>query len=210
MLAPGAPKDNANPIVRHVEKARRQPLTWTQMGSFQKSPFSSSTTTTSSSWRSWEGDEEDNDCWFPTTPEDKALLQALVDSAQATNGKGVALLQNVGLVIPKSSKRAFHYPQFHIGQEPVAGVPSNAPLSSSSSPPPPMTGPQQVVAREDLTAEEVFDIIRNIQDPEHPHTLEQLGVVSLEQVVVHDVSSSSTCANDAKSSGLSTVSVRFT
>jgi hypothetical protein len=208
MLAPGAPKDNANPTVRHVEKTRRQPLTWTQMGSFQKSPFSSSTTT-----NSWEGeDDNDNDCWFPTTPEDKALLHALVDSARATNGKGVALLQNVGLVIPKSSKRALHYPQFHIGcHEPVGVVvPSNAPLSLSSSPP--VAVPQQAaVVREDLTAEEVFDIIRNIQDPEHPHTLEQLGVVSLEQVVVHDdSSSSSTCSNDAKGSSLSTVSVRFT
>ena len=35
-----------------------------------------------------------------------------------------------------------------------------------------------------VTAEEIFDIIRTIQDPEHPHSLEQLGVVSLEQVKI--------------------------
>jgi metal-sulfur cluster biosynthetic enzyme len=35
---------------------------------------------------------------------------------------------------------------------------------------------------DEINAEEIFDIIRSIQDPEHPHTLEELGVVSLEQV----------------------------
>jgi len=33
-----------------------------------------------------------------------------------------------------------------------------------------------------ISAEEIFAIIRTIQDPEHPNSLEQLGVVSLEQV----------------------------
>ena len=33
-----------------------------------------------------------------------------------------------------------------------------------------------------MFAEEIFDIIRTIQDPEHPNSLEQLGVVSLDQV----------------------------
>ena len=52
-------------------------------------------------------------------------------------------------------------------------------------------------------AEEIFDIIRNIQDPEHPNTLEELGVVSLEQIEVLDdddetaaVVSSSSTTND--------------
>ncbi|VEU39796.1 unnamed protein product [Pseudo-nitzschia multistriata] len=34
----------------------------------------------------------------------------------------------------------------------------------------------------EVSAEEIFDIIRNVQDPEHPNSLEQLGVVSLEQI----------------------------
>jgi len=42
-----------------------------------------------------------------------------------------------------------------------------------------------------ISAEEIFDIIRNIEDPEHPHSLEQLGVVSLEQVHV-------SCAQNCK------------
>jgi len=40
--------------------------------------------------------------------------------------------------------------------------------------------------RDQLTQREVFDIIRNIQDPEHPLTLEQLNVVSHAHVRVVD------------------------
>ena len=36
---------------------------------------------------------------------------------------------------------------------------------------------------------EVFDLIRKINDPEHPLTLEQLKVVSLEDVEVDDAAS---------------------
>ncbi|KAL7473060.1 hypothetical protein ACHAXS_013430 [Conticribra weissflogii] len=42
--------------------------------------------------------------------------------------------------------------------------------------------------RDKITAQEVFDIIRNIQDPEHPLTLEQLNVVRLELIEVVDLS----------------------
>lgn len=41
-------------------------------------------------------------------------------------------------------------------------------------------------SRDPITQLEVFDIIRNIQDPEHPLTLEQLNVVNLDHVQVHD------------------------
>lgn len=41
--------------------------------------------------------------------------------------------------------------------------------------------------RDEITAQEVFDIIRNIQDPEHPLTLEQLNVVRLELIEVVDL-----------------------
>ena len=40
--------------------------------------------------------------------------------------------------------------------------------------------------REHVTKEEVFSHIRNINDPEHPLTLEQLNVVSLDHVEVAD------------------------
>lgn len=41
--------------------------------------------------------------------------------------------------------------------------------------------------RDAITANEVFDIIRNIQDPEHPLTLEQLNVARLELIDVVDL-----------------------
>lgn len=40
--------------------------------------------------------------------------------------------------------------------------------------------------REPFTASEIFEIIRNLNDPEHPLTLQQLNVVSEENVFVFD------------------------
>jgi hypothetical protein len=57
------------------------------------------------------------------------------------------------------------------------------------------------IERELMDADEVFDIIRNIQDPEHPLTLEQLNVVNRDHVYVHD------CGDNKH---ISTVLVRFT
>ena len=39
--------------------------------------------------------------------------------------------------------------------------------------------------RDPLTAEEVFEVVRHIRDPEHPLTLEQLRVVALPLITVH-------------------------
>jgi len=41
-----------------------------------------------------------------------------------------------------------------------------------------------------VDAREIFDLIRDINDPEHPLTLEQLNVVTLDQVDVSDVENS--------------------
>ena len=40
--------------------------------------------------------------------------------------------------------------------------------------------------REPITNQEVFEHIRNLNDPEHPLTLEQLNVVSLNNIIVLD------------------------
>jgi metal-sulfur cluster biosynthetic enzyme len=40
--------------------------------------------------------------------------------------------------------------------------------------------------RDEMDAEEIFDMVRQIDDPEHPLTLEELQVVTLEQVEVDD------------------------
>jgi metal-sulfur cluster biosynthetic enzyme len=66
-----------------------------------------------------------------------------------------------------------------------------------------------------ISAEEIFDIIRSIEDPEHPHSLEQLGVVSLEQV---EISSTRANCNKLKTNKITNnnnnyqdkITVRFT
>ena len=47
-------------------------------------------------------------------------------------------------------------------------------------------GGGSVGAREPIDALEVFEHIRDILDPEHPHSLEELGVVSLDGVEIDD------------------------
>lgn len=37
---------------------------------------------------------------------------------------------------------------------------------------------------DEIDAREIFDIIRNVQDPEHPLTLEELNVVDVESIRV--------------------------
>ncbi|KAI9598240.1 hypothetical protein BDF19DRAFT_431795 [Syncephalis fuscata] len=52
--------------------------------------------------------------------------------------------------------------------------------------------PEQLAAEQDesvldpIDAEEVFDLIRAISDPEHPMTLEQLNVLQLEHITVNN------------------------
>merc|ERR1712008_641315 len=65
--------------------------------------------------------------------------------------------------------------------------------------------------RDAMEPGEVFDIIRNIQDPEHPLTLEQLNVVNLDHVVVVDYNSSSNGGDtEEKRAPFPYVDVRFT
>jgi metal-sulfur cluster biosynthetic enzyme len=147
-----------------------------------------------------------NQTVIPTSAHDKAVLKALVDCSRATNGKGVSLLRHAGLVVPNSlqsddtantSFPSCTGPIFQVVEE------DRTPYGTK----PRQTKPQTTKHRNDkLTAEEIFDIIRSIQDPEHPHTLEQLGVVSLEQVELVGVE------NMDMNSGNSTaiVTVRFT
>ena len=163
-MNPEAPKENANPTVRSVNNkershARRTPLDWSQLGSFTRT------------------NDTADASWVPTTPEDKAILQALMDVSKSTHGKGVALLENVGLSLPRSSSlHGMTYPTIVLSEETKTETPSQ-----------PSSTPDSLnIYRDKIDAEEVFDIIRNIQDPEHPHTLEQLAVVSLEQVLVKD------------------------
>ncbi|VDD77763.1 unnamed protein product [Mesocestoides corti] len=49
--------------------------------------------------------------------------------------------------------------------------------------------PRSSTTREPITAAEVFEHIRDIRDPEHPHTLEALGVVQEDHITVDDAGS---------------------
>ncbi|BGO89348.1 hypothetical protein NBRC10512_001755 [Rhodotorula toruloides] len=46
-------------------------------------------------------------------------------------------------------------------------------------------GSESSADEEQIDSEEIFDLIRSISDPEHPLTLEQLAVVSSEQITVN-------------------------
>mmetsp|Transcript_5736 Transcript_5736/g.9502 ORF Transcript_5736/g.9502 Transcript_5736/m.9502 type:complete len:146 (-) Transcript_5736:70-507(-) len=108
--------------------------------------------------------------------EDRAILKALTDARNTVN-----LLEHAGFRIPsKTSHQPCFTPSLVIRQqrESVAEI-----------------------QRELIDSEEIFDIIRNIQDPEHPLTLEQLNVVNLNHVEVQDHGVSDT---------ISKVEVRFT
>ena len=69
--------------------------------------------------------------------------------------------------------------------------PSNSLFQPSPSSPDPSSAPASSV-REPWDAMEVFDLVRHINDPEHPLTLEQLNVTQLPLITVDDSASSIT------------------
>ena len=180
-------KENANPVVHHVQEKRKQggrkPLGWSQI---QRLNFV---------------EEEDDDVlplartldWsVERSAEDRAIFLALADTA-AAKSTNVSLLRKAGLMIPSSTGNALRAPNFVPGR-PVEG----RQLHEGSS------------KRDKIDEEEVFEIIRNIQDPEHPLTLEQLNVVNRSHIEVHDNYVESDASRTGQTVPLSTVDVRFT
>jgi metal-sulfur cluster biosynthetic enzyme len=112
---------------------------------------------------------------------DLAILQALQDASAATGGKGVSLLRNLGLSIPENNvepKKAVAFPvEFGVSIR-------RRDVKKEKS----------EVQRDAIDADEIFEIIGNIQDPEHPLTLEQLGVVSRSQITVQDFPDEDGCS----------------
>jgi metal-sulfur cluster biosynthetic enzyme len=115
--------------------------------------------------------------------ENRSILQALQDVSDATDGRGVTLLVNSGLTLKQANNSTAQTTNF------------------SSNDAAALDFRNQLLHREMINEHEVFNIIRNIQDPEHPLTLEQLGVVSRQQVGVN---------YGYDDQGLSTIDVRFT
>jgi metal-sulfur cluster biosynthetic enzyme len=177
-----AVKENANPVVHQVQEMRsrasRKPLGWSHLERLNFSPHH----------------EDDlpfaraQDWGVNHTAEDRAVFHALTDVA-AANPRNVSLLRKVGLNIPSSTGNALRSPNFVPGrfiERKVDKTPTK---------------------RDEIDCEEIFDIIRNIQDPEHPLTLEQLNVVNRLHIQVHDNFGVNTHGH---STTLSTVDVRFT
>ncbi|KAG7374376.1 iron-sulfur cluster assembly protein [Nitzschia inconspicua] len=190
-------KENANPQIYQVEEKRasprRTPLDWSQLGTFGSITDVNDMEDVLATLRKSIGKQG---AIIPTSSSDKAILQALVDCRQATNGKGVHLLRQAGLDIPISTHSkliAGSGPIFQLAAEKTASIPSDISLQegASTAATPQIKKKRKAQSDDVLTAGEVFDIIRNIQDPEHPHTLEQLGVVSLEQVELLETTSNS-------------------
>lgn len=113
---------------------------------------------------------------------DLAVRQALTEASIATQGKGVNLLKNLGIDFPDTLDRpSFVYAPLRLPKKESAAAEENTNADNGTS------GGSTSDDEHDLNSEEVFEIIRNIQDPEHPLTLEQLGVVSRGQIVLDDV-----------------------
>jgi hypothetical protein len=74
----------------------------------------------------------------------------------------------------------------------------------------PMVTDSTKVERDAVNEEEVFDMIRTINDPEHPLTLEQLNVVSADDIIVVDTLARTEAERKMDPHALSTVAILFT
>lgn len=180
-----AVKENANPVVHKVQEKRTQGRKKPEV--FQRLNFV---------------DEDDDDLplartynWaVERTAEDRAIFLALTDVA-AASPSNVSLLRKAGLSIPTSTGDALRSPAF---------VPAR-PVEEEK------LALEGYTKRDAIDEEEIFTIIRNIQDPEHPLTLEQLNVVNRAHIEVHDnYVEGSDASQSGRSMPLSTVDVRFT
>ena len=125
-----------------------------------------------------------------STVADLAVRHALTEASLASEGKGLILLKNMGVKFPdtssSSSSLSSEAPTFVYAPLRWCPVESSTANDAATS----TKGDEEAKSAgknsEDLNPEEVFEIIRNIQDPEHPLTLEQLGVVSREQIVLDE------------------------
>jgi metal-sulfur cluster biosynthetic enzyme len=160
----GKPKENANPTLRPVKEKTRT-----------------------------NGDAKESFAFLfqENTPEDRAVRKALRDAAATSavvtsidnpSKIGWSLLQNsVNHLDPKTNND--NHPSS-----------SSMPLLEFGTRPHPRRNDKrtnqqqnQSSTSEPIDASEIFEMIRNIQDPEHPHTLEELGVVSESQITIDPV-----------------------
>jgi metal-sulfur cluster biosynthetic enzyme len=176
----GGPKENENPTVLEIQETssprhRKSIQVWSDLNSLNSDCVAT---------------ESDDTPWQSST--NRSILKALQDVSVATDRRGVSLLLNSGLIVPPVSgdqRKKFGYP---------FPMPLTLTLVESAKS---LKKLNIQIERDAIDEEEIFDKIRNIQDPEHPLTLEQLGVVSRNQITVQDV---------PYLQGFSKVDVRFT
>ena len=214
----GAPKDNENPTIHAVEEEdvvghKKRPLGWSQLKSLHVIPPT----------LAFEDDKDDttgsssNRLGLAPSPADQAVAHAIMDVWEASHGEGVSILRKAGVGIPKYSSRSL--------QNATAGSRRGGTTNSSSR-----FVPASVLAarnrefqtdletiqgqRDSITPDEIFDIVRNIQDPEHAGvSLEQLRVVSRGQIDVNDCMDATTTSGGDTNEGpaqFPSVTVRFT
>jgi metal-sulfur cluster biosynthetic enzyme len=184
----GAPKDNVNPTVVAVDGRKRKVVRGT------------SALLSLSAIR----DDDDDDDWTTSSGlprlanlsersvEDRAIVQALVDASVATEGRGVSLLRHVGVALPTTSSTTAQQrgqsKRHHFVPAPFTASSTSYHRKAEKGERQEEDGSSwQQRQRDVLDADEIFDLIRTIQDPEHPLTLEQLAVVRRDQIEVRDV-----------------------
>jgi len=131
----------------------------------------------------------------PQTTTERAVLMALSEivSLNKTNSSSndtLKVLQDAGFYLPSTPEELkFSCPIF------IENKPST----------------KTCHLRDAFDADEVFDMIRTINDPEHPLTLEQLNVVNVDDIVVVDtLARVHDDSNNQNQHALSTVEILFT
>uniref|UniRef100_A0A7S2UKE7 MIP18 family-like domain-containing protein n=1 Tax=Attheya septentrionalis TaxID=420275 RepID=A0A7S2UKE7_9STRA len=208
----GAAKDNANPIVHAVPKRDEVKKSRSNFGSSYVERYNMIGGDPASD------DEDDSEPSLgylsvstARTADERSVYMALAAVASSSSTPDALLLLRAGgFVLPSavsdSSKKLSRTRNRGPLSEPHF-IPSKA-LQERSE----FHRGESTSQRDAIDGEEVFDIIRNIQDPEHPLTLEQLNVVNVEHIEVRDVALTGQAASSDPSGKktFSLVDVRFT
>lgn len=199
MLAPGAPKDNANPTIHAVEEdhpsKKQPPLGWSQLQSLN----------------AFHDEETSDSLQFSQSPADRAVMNALLDTLEASQGDGVSLLRNAGVALPQYNMKEDNTVPYR--QAIPRFIPSSFMEESKEEHAQEL---KDLKGKHDtITPDEIFTIIRSIQDPEHPGvTLASLRVVSRGQIEVEEggmpPTDTGTTASENSSPKIPSVTVRFT
>jgi len=143
--------------------------------------------------------------WGPITAEDRSVALALSAAAHASTTDNNNEHSSTKLDILQQAGFALYNPKIIHKQYKAIQYPSFAPSKHKTKINIESTKWQTLHREEEkeeeekrdtITPNEIFDIVRNIQDPEHPLTLEQLNVVRLELIDVVDLKGDSS-SNDS-------------